>query len=111
MFRVNQNVVSEIELFERGNSPQKLWLQQEPVVRLTLHDVADADQFGISSQGFQLRPNVRRPQVSPADHAENRRRALRQLKKPTCLFQCLAHLNGNRALKFAAVQLRLQIGW
>ena len=94
VFGVDQDIVSKIELLKRGNSPQKFWLQQEPVVRLTLHDVADPDELRIPGKVFQLRTNVRGPQVSPANDTENRRRALRQLKKPACLFHCLACLNG-----------------
>jgi len=55
MFGVDQDIVSQVELLKRGNSPQKFWLQQEPVVRFTLDDVSDAvsiiDLSAIDFQG------------------------------------------------------------
>jgi len=42
MPRINQDVVGEIKFFERRDPAKKIRLQQEPVVRLALHNVADA---------------------------------------------------------------------
>src|SRR5271166_5234371 len=96
VFAVNQDVVGKIELFQRGYAAQKIRLQQESIVGLTLHDVANADQPRLSSQDLQLRPNVRRPQINPADHPENPRRILSQLYEPVSFFQRLSGLDRNR---------------
>src|SRR5580700_9209791 len=41
MFGVNQNVIGEIELLERGNAAEKLWPQKEAIIGLALRDVAN----------------------------------------------------------------------
>src|ERR1035437_3409021 len=69
---------------------------------LALHNVADADEFRISSDDVQLRSDVRRAQVGPSDHAENPRRALGQLEQPAGFFQRLARLNRNRCVEVVA---------
>src|ERR1017187_6303825 len=102
MLGVNQNVVSQIEFFEDGNTAQEIGLQQEAIVGLALHNVADADQFRISSDDVQLRPDVWRAQVGPSDHAENPWRALGQLEQPSGFFQRLARLNRDRCVEVVA---------
>src|SRR5437660_10267234 len=39
MFRVNQDVISQIELFEHGNATPEFRLQQEAIVGFALHNV------------------------------------------------------------------------
>jgi len=47
MLRVYQDVVGQTELLKRGNAAQEVGLHQEAIVGLTLHDVAEADEFRI----------------------------------------------------------------
>src|SRR5450759_2491388 len=108
MLGVNQNVVGEVELFQRGNASKEFWLQQE-AVRFALYDVANPDQLGISRKGCQLRLDLRRQQVDPADDTQNERRIPGQIEEPLRLFQRLPCLNCNASLKPIAIQLGLQI--
>jgi len=74
-------------------------LQQEAIVRFALHDVADAHKFWIPSQDLQLRPNIGRPQINPADDSKNRGRALGEIEEPASFLERLARLNCNRSLE------------
>src|SRR5580692_9542640 len=107
VFRVNQDVVSQIEFFQRGNAAKKIWLQQESIVGFTLHDVANADELWVLSQDLQLRSNVRGTQIDPANYAENPRRTLSQLEKPARFFQRLPRLHRNRSVEAASFQFEL----
>src|SRR5579864_1543048 len=108
---VNQDVISQIEFFQDGNAAQEFWLQQEAVVGFALHEVSDADQFLISSQHLQLRSDIRRSQVDPADYTQNPRKAVGQVEKPTSLFERLPCLNYYRSLEVIVIEFSFQIVW
>src|ERR1700722_9622120 len=105
MLAVNQDVVGQIELFQDRNAAHEIRSQHKTIVRLTLYDVANADQLRISSQHFQFRPNHWRPQIDPADHSQNRRGTRSQIEKPASFFQRLACLNRDRSTEARVFQL------
>src|SRR5258708_27907020 len=107
MLRVNQDVVSQIELFENRNSAQKLRLQHETFIRLALQHVANAYQLRIPSKTFQLRSGIWRTQIDPSDYDENRWRALCQLEAPASFFERLPCLHGDRSVQAGAIKLPL----
>ena len=67
---IDQNVVGQIKLFQRRNAAQKFRSQQESIVGLALHHVANANQPGILCQSPQLRPDLGRLQVNPSHHSQ-----------------------------------------
>src|ERR1700690_385566 len=68
---IDQNVVSQIKLFQNGNATQKFWSQQKPIVGLALYHVANSNQLRISRKSPQLRPDLGRLQVNPTDHPQD----------------------------------------
>ena len=73
MFGENQNVIGKIELFERGNSAEKIRLHQETIIGLALYDMPHTNKLGIAGKLLQLFANLRGPQVHPSHHAKNKR--------------------------------------
>ena len=52
----------------RTATPRRNSSSSRKIVRLRLHDVADADQFRMRER-FNLRVQIRRPQIDPTNHA------------------------------------------
>src|SRR5713101_5180957 len=67
---VNEDVVGKIEFLQHRNTAQKIWLKQE-IIGLALDNVANPDEFWISCERFQLRPQTRGTQIDPADDSKN----------------------------------------
>ncbi len=95
----DQDVVGEVAPAEPVNAAQKVVLEHERVIRLILHDVADADELRVVAENLQLFVNHRATQVHPADDAADDRVPIRKLEQPLRLLESLAGLHRDEALE------------
>src|SRR6266576_2643824 len=95
MLGIDEQVVGEIKLFKQRNAPEEFRLQQESIVWFALHDVANPNQLGVSCKGFQLRTDVRGPQIDPSDHTQNERSFCAKFEEPSSLIHFLSRPPGD----------------
>ena len=67
--------------------------RSEKVVRLRLHDVADADELRMRGDALELRVDVVRLQIDPADDAGDERMRVGQREQPARFLERLPRLH------------------
>src|SRR6266849_1112904 len=105
--RINQDVVRQIKFFQRGNSTEEVWPQQEAIVRFALHNVANPNQLGVPRKNLQLRTDLWRLKINPADNSQNKRRGRSQFEQPSSFLERLPRLYRHASLKTGQLQFRL----
>ena len=68
---INENVVGEIELFERRNPAQEVRLQKEPIIRFRLNNMSYAHELGILCKRSKLGSHIGGTEINPAYNSEN----------------------------------------
>src|SRR5207237_3152938 len=91
MTPIYKDVERQAKFSENPNPFNYLWSYQEPVVRLALGYVPEADQPGMPGERLQLREHPLGPglQIDPADHANDRRIRIREGEEPPRLLERL----------------------
>ena len=90
--RVDEDVVGQPGARQLRDAAAEPRPRQE-VVRLGLHDVADADQASMARECVELRAEVVRLEVDPAHHAGDAGVAVGELEQPSCFLQRLPRLH------------------
>src|SRR6185436_20935580 len=82
MFRIDKDVISEVEFADGRDAAAKRGFQQKPVVRLALDDVPESHQLGMSAELIDLRADVVGLQVDPSNDSNDKGMSLGELEQP-----------------------------
>ena len=110
MFRINENVVREIAIFEQRDAAAECRAQHEAIVRLPLHDMPHAKKLRIAGESLQLPGGVLRLQIDPANHARDERMCLGHVEQPSRFVKGLARLYRHAGIDSRAIHFAAQIG-
>ena len=105
---VHEDVVREIEPRERRDAATERRTRQK-IVRLRLHDVADADEARVPRHAFQLRLDAGRLQIHPADNAGDERVRVCQREQPAGFLERRSRLDGDARVDAGRIHLALQL--
>ena len=107
---VDQDVVGETEVAQGGHAAQELRPQQEAVVGLGLHDVAQAHELGRPANGSSWARRSGACRSTQPTTPRDERVPIGQLEQPARLLQGLARLHGHAGVEAGGAQLGLEVG-
>ena len=83
LFRINQYVVGQFELFQAADAAQEVLAQYEVVGRFVLDDMPHAHEFPVLREFGELFLDPFRTQIDPADDAFDHGGAVGKREEPT----------------------------
>lgn len=98
-----EQIVSQPKSLQLAQAIQETFPQHEIVVRFVMDDMSDAAEFWVLSKLLKLLDKSIAAQVDPAHNGADKGKLVRELQKPSTLFDALSSLDCNRTVNASAV--------